>query len=723
MTNRFNGKESISNGHGMEECSMPDKSIITDFDDDYQTFAEKLGIGIYIIREGLFGYVNSSLLHTLGYENKDELIGKPFLEIVHPDDKDRILLQMRAEEGRSTSHRFICRVFKKDGPITWIHMSGKNTTQNEKPVNIGHLIDFTPVQEMKKTMYGLLERYKNIINEVGDAVGETDLKGNITFTNNTSSRIWGMTLDELIGKNFRSYMDEKTADYVYHEYNKVFTTGIPGKNIIYEVIRKDGERRLIEDSVSLIRDEEGKKIGFRTISRDITDRKKTENELVQHRTHLEAIFRSVKDAIITVDPELRVITLNDSSETICALNRNNSIGKILPDCLSQCSKSCCDVLRETLHKKTTIKEYHIECKKQKTHQMVSVNSSPLLNKDGNFMGAVLVIRDITLIRDLERELRDRHQFQNIIGKSKKMQETYELLEDLANLDTTVLVTGESGTGKELIARALHFGGNRALRSFVSVNCSALTESLLESELFGHVKGAFTGAIKDKKGRFEMAEGGTILLDEIGDISPLIQLKLLRVLQEKEFERVGESTPLKVDVRVIACTNKDLKERVSQGLFREDLYYRLKVMEINIPPLRERIDDLPLLVNHFCTLFNKQFKKNIQGVSGEALRILMEYYWPGNIRELEHAIERAYILCQDNHISIDHLPDELKSNEGPGVNKNINPPKEEPDQAQVILDALVKAQWNKTKAASILGISRRTMYRKIQQYNLDSKISN
>ena len=278
------------------------------------------------------------------------------------------------------------------------------------------------------------------------------------------------------------------------------------------------------------------------------------------------------------------------------------------------------------------------------------------------MGAVLVIRDITLLRDLERELRERHQFQNIIGRSKKMQDTYRLLEDLANLETTVLITGESGTGKELVARALHYSGQRAFKPFVTVSCSALAESLLESELFGHVRGAFTGAIRDKQGRFQAANGGTILLDEIGDISPLIQLKLLRVLQEKEIERVGESTPQKVDVRVIACTNKDLKEKVRRGEFRQDLYYRLKVVEVSLPPLRDRLEDLPLLVDHFCHSFNERFKKNIEGISNEVLGKFMDYPWPGNVRELEHVMEHAFVLCHGGVITLEHLPSEISDYE-------------------------------------------------------------
>jgi transcriptional regulator with PAS, ATPase and Fis domain len=244
-----------------------------------------------------------------------------------------------------------------------------------------------------------------------------------------------------------------------------------------------------------------------------------------------------------------------------------------------------------------------------------------------------------------------------------------------------------------------------------VNCSALSDSLLESELFGHVKGAFTGAISDKIGRFELADRGSILLDEIGDVSANIQLKLLRVIQEKEFERVGDSNPVKVDVRIIATTNQNLKEKVRFKHFREDLYYRLKVVEVNLPPLRERIGDIPLLVDHFCKLFNRRTNKDIEGVSDNARRKLSAFPWPGNVRELEHAIEHAFVLCHDPFINVEHLPPEVREYNGDQkstfeTEPNIN--------RQTILQALEKTAGNKAKAARLLGISRKTIYRKLSQ---------
>ncbi|MEI6127860.1 MAG: sigma 54-interacting transcriptional regulator, partial [Pseudomonadota bacterium] len=286
---------------------------------------------------------------------------------------------------------------------------------------------------------------------------------------------------------------------------------------------------------------------------------------------------------------------------------------------------------------------------------------------------------------------------------------------LAVTETTVLITGDSGTGKELVAEAIHYSGPRALKPLVKVNCSALSENLLESELFGHVRGAFTGAIRDKVGRFQLAEGGSILLDEIGDISPAIQLKLLRVLQEKVCERVGDSLPMKVDVRVLAATNRDLQKKVLKGEFREDLYYRLKVVKIALPALRDRLADIPLLVEHFCARFNRSFNKNISGISPEVMKAFMKYTWPGNIRELEHALEHAFVVCHEPLITCEHLPQEIMDY-GRGKRSAFEAPGlcASPD----IIEALKTSGGNKAKAARALGMSRQTLYRKMKEYKID-----
>jgi PAS domain S-box-containing protein len=560
-------------------------------------------------------------------------------------------------------------------------------------------------------------QYQQLIDELPEGYAEYDLKGNLTCFNQAVVEMGGRDKDELKNLSYKGYMDPETIGRVKKAYNEVYRTGIPKRGFINGIIRKDGQSITLEGFVSL-KTVNGEVVGFRGIWRDITARKKTEADLASHRRRLEAIFGSVKEGILAVNAEGEVTDANSAIETICGLSTAGVIGKPFADIETLCGRSCRSALHDTLSHETIIKECEIRCNRYgRPQQVVVLNSSPLIDANGRSMGAVFVIRDITELLGLEEELRERYKFQNLIGKSKQMQEIYALLENLANLETTVLITGESGTGKELVAKALHYAGERSHKPFVKVNCSALTESLLESELFGHVRGAFTGAIKDRQGRFEMADGGTILLDEIGDISPLIQLKLLRVLQEKEFERVGESTTLKVDVRVITSTNKDLRAKVKNGEFREDLYYRLKVMEITLPALRDRRDDLPLLVDHFCQLFRARYVKKIDGVSNEVLGRFMNYPWPGNVRELEHVLEHAFVLCNGPALRFEHLPAEIREYSEIERLLPALPSAQKSHSVQEVLSALEKARWNKTKAAQLLGVDRRTIHRKIKQYNL------
>ena len=317
--------------------------------------------------------------------------------------------------------------------------------------------------------------------------------------------------------------------------------------------------------------------------------------------------------------------------------------------------------------------------------------------------------------ELERSLEIRKQFHGIVGASASMQRIYSLIETLADVSTTVLIYGESGTGKELVASALHSSGKRSSGPFIKVNCSALSESLLESELFGHVRGAFTGAIADKVGRFKKADGGTLFLDEIGDISSAIQMRLLRVLQQSEFERVGDSSPIKVNVRIIAATNMKLEDKVLQGTFRKDLYYRLNIIRLELPPLRDHLDDLSLLVTHFIKRFNEKFDREILGVSDNVMDVFRAHKWPGNIRELEHVIERAIILCTSNILSVNDLPDDVLHDTrhiSPVASAETYPSSETTRLPLTIEEALAKAGGNKTRAAKLLGISRWTLYRKL-----------
>jgi DNA-binding NtrC family response regulator len=343
----------------------------------------------------------------------------------------------------------------------------------------------------------------------------------------------------------------------------------------------------------------------------------------------------------------------------------------------------------------------------------------------------LVIRNVVahqnLVKEnirLRQELKRRYQFKDIVGKSRKMQEVLVLVKTVARSNSTVLIQGESGTGKELIARAIHSASPRSKHPFIAVSCAALPETLLESELFGHEKGAFTGAISSRKGKFELADGGTLFLDEVGDTSQKTQADLLRVLEEREFTRIGGSELIKVDVRVISATNKELEALVSQKRFRDDLYYRLNVVTIQVPPLRERKQDIPLLAEHFLTKYSLENKKQIESIDEDTLDLLMKYHWPGNVRELENSIERAVVVARGDFVSPDDLPPSVKGETvdalGPSVAAHNLPLQE--IERRYIQQVLQVANWNIKRAAGTLGIDRTTLYNKIRKYKLTKPAS-
>jgi len=451
--------------------------------------------------------------------------------------------------------------------------------------------------------------------------------------------------------------------------------------------------------------------GLLKVTKSALRYKQLVDEKEQYKANLEAIFSSVKDALISVDKDLNIIETNSAAEKLCNFLRETSRGKSLRSMEFPCSGQCTKALEKTISSKKTVEYSQVSCGHDKNAwQVVNLTASPLLDRKGNLSGGILAIRDQTRLFRLERDMKMRHKYHNMIGKSEAIQDIFSLVDNLADVKTTVLISGESGTGKELVADALHFKGHDPQKPLVKVNCAALSENLLESELFGHVKGAFSGAFRDRIGRFEHADGGTILLDEVGEISPRMQLRLLRVLQENEFERVGDSATIKVNVRVVAATNLDLLEEVNNGRFRSDLYYRLKILEIKLPPLRKRREDIPLLVEHFIDHFNEEFDKSIESISDDISQKFMKYPWPGNIRELKHAIEHAFILCKGNVVELEHIPLEISKGNASILN---------PTTKEKLLETLNKVRWNKTKAAKVLNISRQSLYRKMKLY----KISN
>ncbi len=459
----------------------------------------------------------------------------------------------------------------------------------------------------------------------------------------------------------------------------------------------------------------------------------------QYRRFLETIFKSVSDSIISVDTNMNIIKVNTAASVLflqmqMELFEGGNLTNILKKNKGFCQLA--DAVTQVMKTGLELTDHRLECFLGDICKVLSVCICPLDNGTEAPVGAVLVLRDMTLKE--QNQPAERTYFHRMIGASPAMQNVYLLIEKIGRVDTSVLITGASGTGKELVVHALHQESPRHNKPLIMVDCSAIQDNLLESELFGHKKGSFTGAEENRMGRILQAEGGTLFLDEIGDISKIMQLRLLRFLQEKTFYPVGSDKESKVDVRVIAATNVDLKAKVENGSFREDLYFRLLIIDINLPPLRARGGDITLLTNHFIHHYAKKLNKNITGISEQALEFFSQYDWPGNVRQLEHSIERACILCQDTTISTEHLPEEILKQPQMGQS-NILPALEwgnehktdrihqytlteqEQQTTEEIISALRKAGGNKAKAARILKVDRSTLYRKLRELHIDMDI--
>ena len=432
----------------------------------------------------------------------------------------------------------------------------------------------------------------------------------------------------------------------------------------------------------------------------------------------EAILESISDGVFTVDQKWDVTSFNRAAEEITGVSRVEAIGRRCSDVFhsSMCGSGC--PLRQTMETGKPIigtSGYIIDADGNRIP--ISTSTAVLRDAGGRVIGGAETFRDLSEVEALRRELEGKYQVGDLTSRSPLMQRLFEVLPAIAVSPSTVLVLGETGTGKELIARTIHSLSLRNRGPFVAVNCGALPDTLLESELFGYKSGAFTGAQKDKPGRFALAKGGTIFLDEIAEISQALQVRLLRVLQERSYEPLGATRSEAADVRVIVATNKDLAEQMETGAFREDLYYRINVMRVELPPLRRRKEDIPLLVDHFVSRFNRLQQKSIQGVSAEAVSLLMAHDWPGNVRELENVIERAFILRNEGHIEIAQLPGELTATQvKSGIDTDIGSACDL-FEAQRIRAALERNAFNRLAAARELGIHKTTLYRKVERLGI------
>lgn len=433
----------------------------------------------------------------------------------------------------------------------------------------------------------------------------------------------------------------------------------------------------------------------------------------------DVILDSIVDGVFTVDEDWRITSFNRAAEEITGVSSDDAIGHRCCDVFhaSICERDC--ALKEALragHPVVCKPIYIVRANGPRIS--VSISATALRDHDGNVIGGVETFRDLSVIEELRKELLDKYTVDDIVARSGMMRQLLNTLPQLGESDSTVLIEGASGTGKELVARAIHNLSSRRSKRFVAINCGALPDTLLESELFGYKAGAFTDARHDKLGRFDVASGGTIFLDEIADISPAMQVKLLRVLQENSFEPLGAVEPVAADVRVIAASNRNLESLVRKGIFREDLYYRVNVIRLELPPLRDRREDIPLLVEHFVSKFNRVQQKSISGVAEEVMAILLEYDFPGNIRELENIIEHTFVLCREGLIEPRHLPTALRECSRAELVSGSGELSLKALEKLHITEAIRRHGGNRKAAANSLGIHVSTIFRKIRALDIE-----
>ena len=434
----------------------------------------------------------------------------------------------------------------------------------------------------------------------------------------------------------------------------------------------------------------------------------------------ETVLRCVADGVFTVDCNWRITSFNKAAERITGVPAEQAIGRCCSEVFHAdiCESVC--AIRQTLETGREIIDQPAKILNQRGRSIpISISTAVLRTEDGDLLGAVETFRDLSALEQLRREIQSGYTFEDIIGKSEVFQKIFAILPDVAASESTVLIEGPSGSGKELLARATHNLSPRRKKPYVVVNCGTLPANLIESELFGYKRGAFTDAKRDKPGRIALAEGGTVFFDEIGDLQPETQIKLLRLLQEREYEPLGGVGPLPANVRVVAATNKTLSQMVSTGQFRDDLYFRLAVVRLTIPPLSERREDIPYLIEHFIQRFNAKQGKRILGVTPAVMEILMRHDFPGNARELENIIEYCFVLCHNATIDVRHLPEDIRAMVQPSTTTpGADPlPLLKQNEAAVIRIALDRQDGHQGRAAKELGISRTTLWRKMNKYGI------
>lgn len=663
---------------------------------------DSIADGVFAVDRDMKITAFNQIAETITGWSSEEVIGRYCSDVFQSSlCGETCILSQSVSEGKAACVDHTVFIKGKDGKTIPINVSSAPIVSPDGKI-IGGVETFRDVTtSMTKDL---------ILESIAEGVFAVNRDMRITAFNKGAENITGWTSDEVLGKPC----------------SDVFHSSLCGEECILAQSVTDGKMACAEGNV-FIKHKDGRTIPILISAAPLLDHDgniiggvETFNDVTASMTK-DLILESIADGVFTVDRNWRITSFNRAAEMITGWKREDAVGKSCGDVFhsSICGENC--AIAQSLYSGKPVPSRSIFIRDINGKQIpISISASPLMDHEGNIIGGVETFRDLSVLTELRKQLTKRYTFGEIISKSSAMQNIFRILPEIANSQSNVLVLGESGTGKELVANAIHNSSSRSKGPFVAVNCGALPETLLESELFGYKAGAFTDAKKDKQGRFASAEKGTLFLDEIGDIPPALQVKLLRVLQEKVYEPLGSNRPVKADVRIIAATNRDLYELVRQGVFREDLFYRLNVVKINLPPLRDRKEDIPMLVEHFTKKFSAQQGKDIAGVSEPALNILMRYDFPGNIRELENIIEYSFILCHGGFIQPEHLPEpfapEEASDESLILSSN-KPQTLEDIERQAIYQALERNNWKKMATCRELGISKDTLRRKIKLYKL------
>lgn len=545
-----------------------------------------------------------------------------------------------------------------------------------------------------------------VLNSINDGVFSVDRQWRITSFNKAAENLTGWVRHEVIGMSCREIFRSNACDNcVLAESIK---TGEPIVNRSLFITTAKGKRISVNINTTPLKDQDGNVVGGVQVFRNVST--------AQGRA---LILDSIADGVFTVNRQWQITSFNRAAEEITGVPASEAIGKPCSDVFqaSICGETCAIAHSMCTGKPESNRSITIRGPEGR-RVPVSICAAPLVDSEGNIVGGVESIRDLSVITSLRQRL-SRFQVGDIISKSPSVRRIFDILPEIARSESNVLILGESGTGKELLAKAIHQKSERRNHPFIAVNCGALPDTLLESELFGYKAGAFTDAKKDRPGRFAAAEKGTLFLDEIGDINPAVQVKLLRVIQSRQYEPLGSSSPANADVRIIAATNRDLLTLMQEGTFRDDLYYRLNVVKLLIPPLRERREDIPVLVEHIVEKFNKERGKDIAGITDSAMALLMDHDFPGNVRELQNIIEYAFILCQGGMIEPEHLPEPFRpKTEGESQRTSLDRPMSmEEAERFIIHQALQRNKWKKMATCRELQISKDTLRRKICQFNI------